>query len=44
MLTLVKRETGSVAALGPARMRRSRHGAILLPFRVLASAMKDAAG
>ena len=27
-------------ALAPARARRSRHGAILLPFRALASAMK----
>ena len=29
-----------LAALAPARARRSRHGAILLPFRALASAMK----
>ncbi|HJR83026.1 MAG TPA: iron-sulfur cluster assembly scaffold protein [Sphingomicrobium sp.] len=27
-------------ALAPARARRSRHGAIVLPFRALASAMK----
>lgn len=33
-----------LAALAPARTRRSRHGAILLPFRALASAMKSAAG
>ena len=33
-----------LAALAPARTRRSRHGAILLPFRALASAMKGAAG
>jgi NifU-like protein involved in Fe-S cluster formation len=35
---------GGLAALAPARTRRSRHGAILLPFRALASAMKSAAG
>ena len=29
-----------LAALAPARTRRSRHGAILLPFRALVSAMK----
>ena len=33
-----------LAALAPARTRRSRHGAILLPFRALSSAMKTAAG
>lgn len=29
-----------LAALGPARSRRSRHGAILLPFRALLAAFK----
>lgn len=29
-------------ALGPARSRKGRHGAILLPFRALARAMQDA--
>jgi NifU-like protein involved in Fe-S cluster formation len=29
-----------ISALAPARSRRSRHGAILLPFRALAAAMK----
>jgi NifU-like protein involved in Fe-S cluster formation len=29
-------------ALAPARSRRSRHGAILLPFRALLSAIEDA--
>ena len=29
-------------ALAPARSRRSRHGAVLLPFKTLAAAMKDA--
>jgi hypothetical protein len=32
----------NLAALGPARQRKSRHGAILLPFRALLAAM-DAA-
>jgi NifU-like protein involved in Fe-S cluster formation len=31
-----------LAALAPARSRRPRHGAILLPFRALAAAMRDA--
>jgi NifU-like protein involved in Fe-S cluster formation len=31
-----------VAALAPARARKGRHGAILLPFRALLAAMKDA--
>ena len=31
-------------ALAPARSRRSRHGAILLPFRALAAAMMGASG
>ena len=31
-------------ALAPARSRRSRHGAILLPFRALADAMTSARG
>jgi hypothetical protein len=31
------------SALAPARSRRSRHAAILLPFRSLAAAMSDAA-
>ena len=31
-------------ALAPARSRRSRHGAILLPFRALAAAMTGARG
>ena len=31
-----------LAALAPARSRKSRHGAILLPFRALAAAMEDA--
>ena len=33
-----------LAALAPARTRRSRHGAILLPFKALAAAMKSARG
>jgi NifU-like protein involved in Fe-S cluster formation len=33
-----------IAALEPARSRRGRHGAILLPFRALAAAIRDAAG
>jgi NifU-like protein involved in Fe-S cluster formation len=33
-----------LAALSPARTRRSRHGAILLPFKALLSAMKLARG
>jgi NifU-like protein involved in Fe-S cluster formation len=32
-----------IEALEPARSRRGRHGAILLPFRALAAAMKAAA-
>lgn len=31
-------------ALEPARSRRGRHGAILLPFRALLAALEDAAG
>ena len=31
-------------ALAPARSRRSRHGAILLPFKALAAAMQSARG
>jgi len=31
-----------IAALAPARSRKSRHGAILLPFRTLLAAMKSA--
>jgi NifU-like protein involved in Fe-S cluster formation len=31
-----------IAALEPARSRRSRHAAILLPFRALLSAMREA--
>jgi NifU-like protein involved in Fe-S cluster formation len=31
-----------IAALAPARIRRSRHAAILLPFRSLAAALDDA--
>jgi NifU-like protein involved in Fe-S cluster formation len=30
-----------IAALAPARSRKSRHGAILLPFRTLVAAMKS---
>ncbi len=30
-----------VATLGPARARKSRHGAILLPFRALVAAMSE---
>ena len=30
-----------LAALAPARSRKSRHGAILLPFKALLAAMKD---
>lgn len=30
-----------LSALSPARSRRSRHGAILLPFRALAAAMQE---
>jgi NifU-like protein involved in Fe-S cluster formation len=30
-----------LAALAPARSRKSRHGAILLPFRALLAAMKE---
>ena len=32
-----------LAALGPARSRRGRHGAILLPFRALVAAIEAAA-
>ena len=32
----------AIAALAPARSRKSRHGAILLPFRALLAAMKSA--
>lgn len=32
-----------ILALAPARSRKSRHGAILLPFRALLAAMEDAA-
>jgi NifU-like protein involved in Fe-S cluster formation len=31
-----------IEALGPARERRGRHGAILLPFRALLAAIEDA--
>ena len=31
-----------IAALAPARSRKSRHGAILLPFRALVAAIADA--
>ena len=31
-----------ISALAPARPRRGRHGAILLPFRALLAAMEDA--
>lgn len=33
-----------LSALEPARSRRSRHGAILLPFRALLAAMEEARG
>jgi hypothetical protein len=33
-----------LAALAPARARRSRHGAILLPFKALVLAMTSARG
>jgi len=33
-----------LAALAPARFRRARHGAMLLPFRALLGAIEDAAG
>ena len=33
----------NIAALAPARSRKSRHGAILLPFRALLAAMEAAA-
>jgi NifU-like protein involved in Fe-S cluster formation len=33
-----------LAALAPARSRRSRHGAILLPFKALLAAMKSERG
>ena len=32
-----------LAALGPARSRKGRHGAILLPFRTLLAAIEEAA-
>lgn len=32
-----------IEALAPARARRSRHGAVLLPFRALRAAMRSAA-
>ena len=35
-------EWPGIAALAPARTRRARHGAILLPFRALLAAMEDA--
>ena len=31
-----------IAALSPARTKRARHGAIMLPFRALLAAMEDA--
>jgi NifU-like protein involved in Fe-S cluster formation len=34
-------EWPGIAALAPARSRRSRHGAILLPFKALLAAMKS---
>ena len=34
-------EWPGLAALAPARSRKSRHGAILLPFRALLAAMKE---
>jgi hypothetical protein len=37
-------EWPGIAALTPARSRKSRHGAILLPFRALLAAMDQAAG
>jgi NifU-like protein involved in Fe-S cluster formation len=37
-------EWPGIAALAPARSRKSRHGAILLPFRALLAAMDQAAG
>jgi NifU-like protein involved in Fe-S cluster formation len=37
-------EWPGLAALAPARSRRSRHGAILLPFRALLAAMKSERG
>ena len=33
-----------LSALAPARSRRGRHGAILLPFRALLAAIRDAEG
>jgi NifU-like protein involved in Fe-S cluster formation len=33
-----------LSALAPARNRRARHGAILLPFRALLAAIRDAEG
>lgn len=35
-------EWPGLAALAPARTRRSRHGAMLLPFRALLAAIEDA--
>ena len=37
-------EWPGLAALAPARSRRSRHGAILLPFKALLAAMKSERG
>lgn len=37
-------EWPGLASLSPARSRASRHGAILLPFRALAAAMRQAGG
>ena len=37
-------EWTGLAALAPARSRRSRHGAILLPFKALLAAMKSERG
>jgi len=37
-------EWSGLAALAPARSRRSRHGAILLPFKALLAAMKSERG
>ena len=34
----------NLSALAPARSRRGRHGAILLPFRALLAAIRDAEG
>jgi NifU-like protein involved in Fe-S cluster formation len=37
-------EWPGLSALAPARSRRSRHGAILLPFKALLAAMKSKSG